>query len=312
MVEPALPLLILVVGAAGLTVLWRVGAWVPASVRNFRRLARRHGIAVEAGFAERVLGSTPGVGRLLREPADIDRLLALAGRAERAPAWCFQSAGVTVLAVAVLLVLDLATWAANGTLAYPIYLAFLFGGAWLALRYVRLRNAAVARRRALERALSQSFVELALLTSTRQVPVEAALEDLLVQAQEDRELRELLQQGAWRRLVPRGAPAGSLGFDRGPLTSHAAIYDAIGAAYGVPAFALLGSSLQRINDKGQSPGEVLTALARTSAENEVAEMLVRSEQARIRQAIPVGLMIVPLLVLVGYPLLTAMSTALGT
>ena len=132
------------------------------------------------------------------------------------------------------------------------------------------------------------------------------------QAQEDRELRELLQQGAWRRLVPRGAPAGSLGFDRGPLTSHAAIYDAIGAAYGVPAFALLGSSLQRINDKGQSPGEVLTALARTSAENEVAEMLVRSEQARIRQAIPVGLMIVPLLVLVGYPLLTAMSTALGT
>lgn len=311
MVEPALPLLILVVGAAGLTVLWRAGAWVPASVRNFRRLARRHGIATESGFAERVLGRTPGVGRLLREPADIDRLLALAGRGERAPAWCFRSVGAAVLAVAVLLVLDLATWAANGVLAFPIYLAFLFGGAWVALRYVRLRNAALARRRALERALSQSFVELALLTSTRQVPVEAALEDLLVQAQVDRELRELLQASAWRRLVPGGA-AGPLGFDRGPLTSHAAIYDAIGEAYGVPAFALLGSSLQRINDKGQSPGEVLTALARTSAENEVAEMLVRSEQARIRQAIPVGLMIVPLLVLVGYPLLTAMSAALGT
>ena len=311
MVEPALPLLILAVGAGGLTILWRAGAWVPASVRNFRRLARRHGIATETGFAERVLASAPGVGRLLREPADIDRLLALAGRTERAPAWSFQSAGVAVLAIAVLVLLDLATWAANGTLAYPIYLAFLFGGAWLALRYVRLRNAALARRRALERALSQSFVELALLTSTRQVPVEAALEDLLVQAQVDRELRELLQERAWRRLVP-GGPPGSLGFDRGPLTSHAAIYNAIGAAYGVPAFALLGSSLQRINDKGQSPGEVLTALARTSAENEVAEMLVRSEQARIRQAIPVGLMIVPLLVLVGYPLLTAMTAALGT
>lgn len=311
MVEPALPLLILAVGAAGLTILWRAGAWVPASVRNFRRLARRHGIATETGFAERVLASAPGVGRLLREPADIDRLLALAGRTERAPAWSFQSAGVAVLAIAVLVLLDLATWAANGTLAYPIYLAFLFGGAWLALRYVHLRNAALARRRALERALSQSFVELALLTSTRQVPVEAALEDLLVQAQVDRELRELLQERAWRRLVP-GGPHGSLGFDRGALTSHAAIYDAIGAAYGVPAFALLGSSLQRINDKGQSPGEVLTALARTSAENEVAEMLVRSEQARIRQAIPVGLMIVPLLVLVGYPLLTAMTAALGT
>lgn len=312
MVEPALPLLILVVGAAGLTVLWRAGAWVPASVRNFRRLARRHGIATESGFAERVLGRTPGVGRLLREPADIDRLLALAGRGERAPAWCFRSVGAAVLAVAVLLVLDLATWAANGVLAFPIYLAFLFGGAWVALRYVRLRNAALARRRALERALSQSFVELALLTSTRQVPVEAALEDLLVQAQVDRELRELLHERAWRRLVPSGGLPGSPSFDRGPLTSHAAMYDAIGAAYGVPAFALLGSSLQRINDKGQSPGEVLTALARTSAENEVAEMLVRSEQARIRQAIPVGLMIVPLLVLVGYPLLTAMTAALGT
>jgi L-alanine-DL-glutamate epimerase-like enolase superfamily enzyme len=176
---------------------------------------------------------------------------------------------------------------------------------------VRLRNAAVARRSALDRALSQSFVELALLTSTRQVPVEAALEDLLVQAQVDPHLRELLQEGAWRRLVTAGSAA-SLGFERSPLTSHAAIYDAIGRAYDVPAFALLGSSLQRINDKGQSPGEVLTALARTTAENEVADMLVRSEQARIRQAIPVGLMIVPLLVLVGYPLVSAMTAVLGT
>jgi hypothetical protein len=311
MAEAALPGLILAVGALGLVILWRAGAWVPSSVRNFRRLARQHGIGAEGAFAERVIARAPLVGRLVRGPADVNRLLALAGRRESATVWCFQAVGMAAVAVVALLLLDLATWAANGRFSYPLYLAFLFGGAWLALRYVRLRNAAVGRRRALERALSQSFVELALLTSTRQVAVEAALEDLLVQAQVDSSLRDLLRDRAWRRLVAVGTGAPP-GFERSPLTSHAAIYDAIGAAYGVPAFALLGSSLQRINDKGQSPGEVLTALARTSAENDVADMLVRSEQARIRQAIPVGLMILPLLVLVGYPLVSAMTAVLGT
>jgi hypothetical protein len=52
---------------------------------------------------------------------------------------------------------------------------------------------------------------------------------------------------------------------------------------------------------------VLTGLARTAAEGQLAEMLVRSEQARARQSLPVGLMVVPLLVLIGFPLLVGLA-----
>jgi hypothetical protein len=92
------------------------------------------------------------------------------------------------------------------------------------------------------------------------------------------------------------------------LRSTADVYTAIGDTYGVPSLALLGTNLHRINDKGQAPAEVLTALARTAADDQMAAMLVRTEQARVRQAIPVGLMVLPLLALIGFPLITSLQS----
>jgi len=40
-------------------------------------------------------------------------------------------------------------------------------------------------------------------------------------------------------------------------------------------------------------------------------MQVRSEQAKFRQAVPIGLMIIPLLLLIGYPAWVSLSRAFG-
>ncbi|MFZ0218047.1 MAG: hypothetical protein WAM30_19105 [Candidatus Dormiibacterota bacterium] len=298
-------ILILVVGAAGLALLWRFGAWVPASVQTFRRLASRQGINVQSPVSERILRRAPALRRL-QDATDVGRLLQLAGQRQGAATWLLRQAGTSVLLAALLLVLDLATLGLEGRLAFPVYLAFAFGAAWWLLGYVRLRNAAQHRREALERAVAQGFVELALLTHTRQLPVAVALEEVLAPAQDDGTLRGLFAGAGWRQLVE--ADARSRGEVPGlALQSSADIYSAIGESYGIPALGLLGTSLHRINDKGQAPAEVLTALARTAADEQVADMLVRTEQSRVRQAIPVGLMVLPLLALVGFPLLAALQ-----
>lgn len=303
--------LILVVGVLGLLLLWRLGAWTPTSVQTFRRLAARHGIKLQTPLAERVLGRTPALRRL-QEATDVGRLLLLAGRSGSASAWTLRQVGFAVLMAAVLLAMDAVTLASNGRLAFPPYLAFAFGLAWWLLGYVRLRNAAQRRRDRLERAVQQSFVELALLTSTRQLPVPVAFEEVVAPSQHDHALLELFRGEAWRPLVEgaqaRAASTGGASAAGPTLRSTAEVYTAIGDSYGVPSLALLGTSLYRINDKGQAPAEVLTALARTAADDQVAAMLIRTEQARVRQAIPVGLMVLPLLALIGFPLILSLES----
>lgn len=303
-------LLVLLVGALGLFVLWRLGAWTPASVRTFRRLAARHGIRVRTPLAERVLGRTPALRRL-QEATDVGRLLLVAGRPAGAAAWTLRQVGLAVVMTAIMLAMDAVTLAADGRLAFPPYLAFVFGLAWWLLGYVRLRNAAQRRRDRLERAVQQSFVELALLTSTRQLPVAVAFEEVVAPSQSDQALLELFRGEAWRPLVDevqaRTAPPAAVPALGPTLRSTAEIYTAIGDSFGVPSLALLGTNLHRINDKGQAPAEVLTALARTAADDQVAAMLVRTEQARVRQAIPVGLMVLPLLALIGFPLIVSLQ-----
>jgi hypothetical protein len=303
-------LLILLVGVLGLSLLWRLGVWTPTSVQTFRRLAARDGIKLQTPLAERMMQRAPALRRL-QDGTDVGRLLLLAGRSQTAAAWTLRQVGFAVVMAAMLLALDAVTLVANGRLAFPPYLAFVFGFTWWLLGYVRLRNAAQRRRDLLERAVQQSFVEVALLTSTRQLPVPVALEEVVAPSQRDQALFELFRGDAWRPLVEaagrRGtADAGSA--DGSSMRSTAEVYTAIGDSYGVPSLALLGTNLHRINDKGQSPSEVLTALARTAADDQVAAMLVRTEQARVRQAIPVGLMVLPLLALIGFPLITSLQS----
>jgi hypothetical protein len=303
-------LLVLLVGVLGLFLLWRLGAWTPTSVQTFRRLAARDGIKLQTPLAERMMRRAPALQRL-QDGTDVGRLLLLAGRSQTAAAWTLRQVGLAVVMAAMVLALDAVTLVANGRLAFPPYLAFVFGFTWWLLGYVRLRNAAQRRRDLLERAVQQSFVEVALLTSTRQLPVPAALEEVVAPSQRDQALFQLFRGDAWRPLVEgagRRAAAHSGSASGSSMRSTAEVYTAIGDSYGVPSLALLGTNLHRINDKGQSPSEVLTALARTAADDQVAAMLVRTEQARVRQAIPVGLMVLPLLALIGFPLITSLQS----
>lgn len=305
----AAPLLILIVGLAGAGLLWRAGLWTPASVRRFRRLAASNGITGRGPVGERIARQAPFLSTL-QEALNVQRLLRIAGRTDAPSVWLLRVLSLSLLASAGLFALDVLSWVVNGQMALPPAVCLLFGLLCVALGYVRLRNAALRRQAGLEAAISQSYTELAMLTYTRQLSVQSALEDVIAPCQVDGHLERLLGDERWRSLV-EVEQVGLPEYERHILVSRTAIYDAIAANIGVPAFHVLATNLRRINDKGQAPSEVLTNLAAMVADADLAEMLVRSEQSRARQALPVGLLVLPLLLLIGYPLAVGLAGVFG-
>lgn len=301
-----LPSLILLAGALLGLALWRMGALTSPAVVAWNRVGRNHGLIDERPISERLGQRAPFLLRF-DQAANIPRLLAIAGRPESATAWVFRTLALSLLVLLAGLVVDLAALAAGGPLPYPLVYCVAFGVCAFLISYLRLRIAAKRRQAGLQAGLSSALTEIAILTYTRQMSIEQAL-DLLARAQSDGHLRGLLKDESWRRLVM--LEPSPVGLQRGnAFTSAASIYERIGQSYGVPMFVELASGMRRIDDRGLSPRTVLTNLARTVAANNLAEMQVKSEQSRFRQAIPIGLMILPLLLLIGYPAWASLSRA---
>jgi hypothetical protein len=306
MPDLVLPALIVVLGGGVGLALWRLGALTSPPVVAWNRVGRNHGLIDDKPLTER-LGERAPFLRRFDDAANIPRLLAIAGRTESATAWILRNVALALLVLLVGIAADLAVLTTRHTLPFPLLDFVLLAVMAFVVGYLLLRIAARRRQAGLQAGLGGALTEMAILTYTRQMSIEQSL-DLLARAQADGHLWELMRDEGWRQLVVLDASPLLPQRDR-PFTSAATIYERIGHGYGVPMFTLLGSSMRRIDDKGLSPRMVLTNLARTVAANHLAEMQVRSEQSKFRQAIPIGLMIVPLLILIGYPAWVSLSRA---
>jgi hypothetical protein len=298
----------LILGAAALLgfVLWRAGALTPPPVAAWNRVGRNHGLVDERPLTERLGQRAPFVRRF-DEAANIPRLLAIAGRTESATAWILRTVSLSLLVTVAGFALELLGYATSNVLPFPLIYCVALGGIAFAIGYLLLRISAQRRQVALQDGLSGALTELAILTYNHQMSIDNAL-DLLARAQVDGVLWGLMKEEDWRRLVVLDASR-LLPFREQPFTSVASLYEKIGQAYGVPMFSLLGSTMRRMDDKGLAPRAVLTNLARAVGANALAEMHVRSEQSKFRQAVPIGLMIVPLMLLLGYPAWVSLSRA---
>jgi hypothetical protein len=298
----------LIVGVAVLlgAALWRAGALTPPPVVAWNRVGRNHGLLDDRPLTERLGERAPFVRRF-DDAANIPRLLAIAGRTESATAWVLRTIALSLLVTLAGFALELFGFATGGELPFPLIYCVGLGAVAFTLGYLLLRIAAQRRQSAIEAGLSGALTELAILTYNHQMSIDHAL-DLLARAQVDGYLWGLIKDEDWRRLVILDASR-LLPFREQPFTSISSLYEKIGQAYGVPMFSLLGSTMRRIDDKGLSPRSVLTNLARAVGANAIAEMQVRSEQSKFRQAVPIGLMIVPLMLLIGYPAWVSLSRA---
>jgi hypothetical protein len=204
-----------------------------------------------------------------------------------------------------MLLLDETTLLVNGQLAFPPALGLAVAGCIALLAYVRLRRRALDRQRGLGQAVADTLPHLAVMTFHHRLPASEALL-LFARCQRDPVLYRLLADGAWERLVNREPARDAEG--QTPLPQSTALaYERIGQAYGVPMFTALGSAVRRVSERGLSSQDVYTGLARATFSARLAEAHVQAAQAKTLIVIPMGLMIVPVLVLIGAPLVASLA-----
>jgi len=286
--------------------LWYLGFYTHPAVRSWQRLSRLRGMANARPWGERVGQRLPLIRRAQLE-TDIGRLLDVAGRDESAAAWLLRVAFQSGLALAAVLVLDELALLEGRTAALPPAAGVLAAACLGALAYLRLRRQATDRQRALSNAVSDSLPHLAVMTFHHRVPVSEAL---LIFARCHREpvLHDVLCAGIHTPAGPGETP-GDLPPPLQPVLprSTAATYEQLGEVYGVPMFGALGSAVRRVTERGLTGRDVYTGLAHATYAERLAEARVTAAQTKTLIVIPMGLMIVPVLVLIGAPLVASLA-----
>jgi hypothetical protein len=293
-------------GVAWLVGLWRLGLYTHPAVRSWRRLAAMRGMADRRPVGERLAARLSIVQRVQQE-TDVGRLLAIAGRHEGPTAWLLRVAAEAGLALVAVLGLDEVALA-SGQAAPLTPGAGLVAAALLAvLAYLRLRHLASSRQQDLGRAVADSLPHLAVMTFHHRLPASEALL-IFARCQRTPDLHELLTGENWRTpaLTPRDQTQADTA-EGGLGQSTALTYERIGQAYGVPMFTALGSALRRISERGLASQEVFTGLARMTYAQRLAEARVSAARAKTLIVIPMGLMVVPVLVLIGAPLVASLA-----
>ena len=318
------------VGGAWVIGLWYLGLYTHPAVRTWQRLARLRGLSDRRPWGERLGERLPALRRV-QEETDIGRLLIVAGSADTATVWLLRTAfraGITLAAV--LLIDELSILGGQPPLVPPgAGLIAVIGVA--VLSYVRLRRQASERQQVLTQSIADSLPHLAMMTFHHRVPTSEAL---LIFARCLREpaLHNLLQ-GRFqpsdvgvpathpRKQASRGpresqiswSGSNELALDLtapgrpGMQRSTALLYEHLGQEYGVTMFSALGAAVRRVTERGLSSQEVYTALARTTFGARLSRARVAAAQTKTLIVIPMGLMIVPVLVLIGAPLVASLS-----
>jgi hypothetical protein len=307
-----LPLLALLVGAGWIMGLRWLGMYSDPAVLAWRRLARLRGLDRRRPLGERLGDRVPLLRRLQAE-TDVGRLLAIAGRDETPTVWLLRTLSYAGGVLVAWLALDEVILVAQHQPGPPPALGLLVAGGIAALSYVHLRNQALARQRHLGRAIADSLPHLAVMTYHHRLPVSEALL-VFARCQRNPSLYVFLSEGSWHRLADQQVDPTEtiatepLGAATAGPPATAALYERIGLAYRVPMFVSLGSALNMINERGLNSQQVLTRLARDTLNDRAAEARVTAAQTKTLIVVPMGLMIIPILVLIGAPIITNLAT----
>jgi hypothetical protein len=295
------------VGLGWVAALWYLRVTTPPAVLSWERLTRLRGLSQKRPLGDRVGARLPLLRRLQAE-TDVGRLLVIAGQQQSASAWSLKTGATAGATLAGLLLLDELTLVAKGQLAFPAGLALAAAATLAALAYVRLRNRAHRRQQALERAVADSLPHVAVMTYHHRVPVSEAVL-IFSRCQRDSTLHQLLSDPTWQQVQPR--PSVALGSFEGQPASTAVIYERMGRALGVPMLLSLGGAVRRVTERGLNSQEVLTGLARATYSERLVQARVAAAQAKTLIVVPMGLMIVPVLILIGAPLVASLAGVFG-
>jgi hypothetical protein len=307
MPDLTLPLLLLVAGVVMVVAMWRMGVFTPRAVVAWTRIGRHHHLTDDRPLDERLGDRVPSLARFFRETS-VPRLLAIANRREGLNTWLVKVAVYVLLVGAALTLMDFFASVSTGALPFPPLLCLLLAGCFAPLSYLSLRREAKRRQDAVNSEIAQSLTEMAILTYSGAYTVSSSL-DFIARCHRDRSLLDLMTDDNWRRLASTDDTPLALSLRPNQLLSTVTIYQRIGRAYDLQMFEELATNMRRIAEKGLVPSDVLTSLSQATGKKQVADMTVKTEQSRPRMALVIGLMVLPLLSLLLYPVTVALGNS---
>ncbi|MHB8507143.1 MAG: hypothetical protein ACYDGR_00650 [Candidatus Dormibacteria bacterium] len=284
-------LLVMLAGGACIAAAWHFDLYTPSHVAATRRLLRMRGLLDTRPIQVRVGERIPFLKQLARETS-LTRLLAISGSRQEPGQWVAMTAGLGLLVLLVLSALSIVLRAAAGSSVLPLWLAPSAAGGIVVLAYAASRQSSRGRRQTLTLELGDMLVTLGVLVGPGGASVEDALLSL-ARCTREKAVYELLRNERWTQLVPVR-----------PRTQYQ-LFWAIGDAYEVPLFRTLGDVIRSVTVKGLDPLEQYTNLATSVYSARLADAQSQAARAKIKLAIPVAGMILPLLVLLTAPLIYA-------
>jgi Type II secretion system (T2SS), protein F len=292
-------LLVLVACVLGLA-MWRAGAFTPAAAAAWNRIGRHHHLIDDRPLEERLGERMPFLAGFFRQ-SSIPRLLAIANRKEDMNTWLVKVAILTLLVAVLLTAMDFAFGVVFHSLLIPPLLCLILAAGFAILQFTSLQRQARERQEAINRSIAQSLTEMAILTYGGGYTVSSALE-FVARCQGDRSLLNLLADDNWRRLAAHDTSILLLSLRPNQMLSTVTIYQRIAKEYELDMFNELATNMRRIAEKGLVASDVLTSLSAANGQKRLADMQVKAEQARPRMALPIGLMVLPLLSLIVFPI----------
>ena len=291
-------LLVLVACVLGLA-MWRAGAFTPAAAAAWTRIGRHHHLVDDRPLEERLGERMPFLAGFFRQ-SSIPRLLAIANRKEDMNTWLVKTAVLTLVIAVLLMAVDVAFSIRFNALPIPPLLCLVIAAAFAIVQFLSLQREARRRQEAINRSIAQSLTEMAILTYGGGYTVSSALE-FIARCHRDRSLLNLLADDNWRRLAVHDESTLLLNLRTNQMLSTVSIYQRIGKEYELDMFDEVATNMRRIAEKGLVASDVLTSLSSANGQKRLAEMQVKAEQARPRMALPIGLMVLPLLSLIVFP-----------
>lgn len=285
-------LLVMGVWAAGLAYL---DVLTPNDVKAWRRLAALRGFAIRRNVVEQWVGKTTLVDRIAKE-TDLSRLLSIADRSDTPLSFITQAISRGVLVAGACLALDAIARASTGDWAATPVLALVVGLVITILTFVRLRSDVQRRQQQADRTLGDMLMIVAILTEGRGMQLDDAIR-LLSRCVDTQALEAIVDRGGWKRLVKIQ-----------PKTTIEQ-YRLVSEAYGVPMFAQLADALAN-TQVGFYERDTYVNLAKAVYEHRLADARAKSARAKTLITFPVAGMLVPLLILMGAPVVSSLGAAL--
>jgi hypothetical protein len=290
------PIAAALTGAVWVSGLGWLGAGRHPAVARWRRLASMRGLEGSPALADR-LGAGLPIPRRPEVEAHLERLLSVAGEHQTPNGWLLRVAALSASVLAILLLVEEAGLLVLHSAPAPPGLALVGAVAVAGRSYARLRARAEEVRAGLDRAVADALAQVAVTTYHHRLPATEAL-IVFARCQRDPSLSRLLT----------GDPPAHLAVDGSDMQAGSApVYERLGAAYGVPTFSALAGALRLVTERGLPSREVFTRLARDTLHQRAVEARVAAARAKTLIVVPMGLMIIPVLVLIGAPLVAQLG-----